>query len=156
MLSHSRTQMLAEIAAGKSGRGSRHRQSVGPTESQIQASFFEWLTYIEAKEPLVGLFYAIPNGTNKSITARMVHKATGLKSGVPDTHLPLPANGKNGLWIEFKSKRGSVSDNQWIWITKLRLAGHQVEICRSWEQAANIVIDYLGLNIQKLGERATN
>lgn len=120
------------------------------SESYIQSAFFDWLKVHERKHPELSLFYAIPNGANKSITARMKFQREGLKPGVPDCHLPLPSQGKNGLWIEFKSKRGTVSDVQWTWITMLRMSGHQVEICRSWVDAANFTIEYLGLDIKKL------
>ena len=120
------------------------------SEQQIQTDFFSWLSVLEARFPELGLFYAIPNGSHKSFTARMVHQATGLKSGVPDTHLPLAMNGTRGLWIEFKSKTGKLSENQERWITMLRCAGHRVEVCRSWIAAANVVIEYLQLPLEKI------
>jgi hypothetical protein len=127
------------------------------TENQIQADFFTWLALHEKKYPELSLCYAIPNGSYKSPAARGLHKRTGLKAGVPDIHLPLPSNRGDlhpigfviGLWIEFKAKAGRVSDSQIEWQTKLRLIGHRVEICRSWTEAANIVIDYLNLPLTK-------
>jgi hypothetical protein len=132
------------------------------TESQIQSAFFEWLSLHEKKYPELSLCYAIPNGAHKSIASRMKFKREGLKAGVPDVHLPLtsvewptrprPRSFFAGLWIEFKSDKGRVSDTQKEWIEKLTNEGHRVEVCRDWTQAANIVIDYLQLPIEKLSE----
>lgn len=126
------------------------------TENQIQAAFFDWLALHEKKYPELGLFYAIPNGANKSPAARGLFKRTGLKAGVPDVHLPISAEGydsskgNRGLWIEFKSQKGRLGWVQVAWINLLRQHGHRVEVCRSWTDAANITIDYLNLSLEKL------
>jgi hypothetical protein len=123
------------------------------TESQIQSAFFEWLSLHEKKYPELSLCYAIPNGSHKSIASRMKFKREGLKAGVPDVHLPAFTDGCRGLWIEFKSKRGRISPEQYQWRVKLNNAGHRVEVCRDWTQAANIVIDYLQLPLEKFNEK---
>lgn len=64
---------------------------------------------------------------------------------MPDFHLPVASNGYIGLWIEFKSRRGSVQDTQKAWIEALRQAGHRVEICRETIAATEIVREYLGI-----------
>lgn len=128
------------------------------SEAQIQAAFFDWLVLHEKKHPELGLFYAIPNGANKSPAARGLFKRTGLKAGVPDVHLPISCGNylhgewevSYGLWIEFKSKAGALSQQQMEWHTKLMRQGHHVRVCRSWTEAANITIDYLNLPIKKL------
>jgi hypothetical protein len=138
-------------------RVARAGQDRSPSENQIQADFFKWLSLHEKAYPELGLFYAIPNGSHKSPAARGLFRRTGLKPGVPDVHLPVHApdheiwrDGKCGLWIEFKSKRGTVSDAQKQWFEKLKSYRHRVEICRSWIEAANITIEYLGLPLKKL------
>lgn len=130
------------------------------TENEIQAAFFSWLALHEKKHPELGLFYAIPNGSYRKFTARMIAQATGLKSGVPDVHLPLTRGNYlmgdewevcSGLWIEFKSDKGKLSLTQNEWIQKLEHENHFVAVCRSWTEAANITIDYLNLPIKKFG-----
>lgn len=129
-----------------------YRNSVGPTEAQIQTDLFNWLDIMSPYHPELALAFSIPNGSYKSISARMLHKRTGLKPGVPDLCLPLASADKKyiGLFIELKAKRGTVSEAQKLWIDALRNAGHRVEVCRSWTDAANIVIEYLGLNLTRL------
>ncbi len=136
------------------------KSSIGPSENEIQASFFEWLDYVAVKNPEVALFYAIPNGSYKSPAARAMFKRTGLKSGVPDCHLPVSGYmgdvapiekiAAKGLWIEFKSKRGVLSEAQKVWIEALRSQGHRVEVCRDLASAANATIEYLNLKFKKL------
>lgn len=120
------------------------------TENQIQTAFFDWVRVHEKQFPELALCYAVPNGSYKSFTARMVHQATGLRSGVPDVHLPIADRINIGLWIEFKSKTGKVSPTQKAWCERLLVRGHRVEICRSWIDAANIVIEYLNLPLKKI------
>ena len=118
-------------------------RSTGPNEHAIQSAFIEWANLSIGKYPALELLFAIPNGANKSIVTAMKFKREGLRPGVPDVHLPFPYSGYAGFWIEFKSKRGKVSDDQWKWIEALRLAGHQVEICRSVEEAIEATKKYL-------------
>jgi hypothetical protein len=127
-----------------------------PTEAQIQADFFRWIDMHSKRFPELLLCYAIPNGSHKSPAARGLHRRTGLKAGVPDVHLPVTSDGwhfgqkhRNGLWLEFKAKRGQLSEAQKGWIERLELAGHCVLVVRSWTEAANAVIDYLQIPVEK-------
>ncbi len=121
-----------------------------PSEESIQADFFSWLFINEGRFPDLALFHSVPNGSYKSVTARMLHKRTGLKAGVPDTHLPIARGEYIGLWIEFKSKTGKVSPEQKEWCMRLLSRGHRVELCRSWIAAANVTIEYLSLPIKPI------
>lgn len=125
-----------------------------PSEHQIQAAFFDWIALNEKQHPALSLAFAIPNGANKSIAARMKFKKEGLKSGVPDVCLPVKGRLNRreyiGLFIEFKSKSGVLSAAQKVWIDALQNAGHRVEIARDWITAANVVSEYLGLGLRVL------
>lgn len=127
------------------------------TEHETQSCFFAWCNLMSKKHPQLALLFAIPNGSHKSITARMKFKREGLKSGVPDVCLPcsgsMDGKRRNALYIEFKAKKGVISESQQDWIDRLREAGNWVEVVRSWESAANLVIQYLGLKVEKLQVR---
>ncbi len=71
------------------------------SENAIQASFFQWTELQKGKHPELVLFHSIPNGSHKSPVSRMIYKATGLKSGVPDCFLPVARGKHHGLYIEF-------------------------------------------------------
>lgn len=156
--SWSRQQLEAEQKANPRRRRNKpsgeFRDIPAGCEDEIQAQFFKWIDAVKIKYPEVDLFYAIPNGSNLTKFGRYVGSITGRKSGVPDTHLPLPGMDDkrvaHSLWIEFKTPKGVVSKEQWDWIVRLRMSGHRAEVCRSWVDAANITIDYLNLPLQKL------
>ena len=83
-----------------------------PTEHQEQAAFFAQAAYLLTHEQYE-LLYAIPNGANKSLTARMKFQREGLKAGVPDVSFDYPASGYHGLRIEFKRrKKSKTSEDQ--------------------------------------------
>lgn len=125
------------------------------------------------------MLHAIPNGdqrgdgTKKGAQIagnRLVRE--GLRSGVPDVCLPVPRAhfeqcGLNvhedefiycGLYIEMKRpylKRAAdplhgCSDDQKKWITSLRLHGYRVEVCYTWIEAREVILDYLGLPSQTI------
>ena len=116
------------------------------TEHQIQKEFIYWckLKSNEAEYADLKLIFAVPNGGYRRYHTALHLKAEGVKPGVPD--LFLPAIGKNkepGLWIEMKAKYGVVSKAQKWWIKELLKQGYRVEVCRSVEEAQEVVLDYL-------------
>jgi hypothetical protein len=123
----------------------------GPSEHEIQASFFQWIDIHKEKYQGLNYFFAIPNGSNKSPAARMKFKREGLRSGVPDVCCPCPSiDGKYlGLWLEFKRPGvGSLTNPQALWIDALKRIGHHVEIVRSWTDAANLAAEHFGYSIK--------
>lgn len=93
---------------------------------------------------LLKFLHAIPNGgyRNKKTAADM--KAEGVKSGVPDIFLPYPLGQYHGLYIEMKrTQGGKLSDNQKTWLEYLNAQGYLAVVCRGFEQARDIIINYL-------------
>ncbi len=82
-------------------------------------------------------FNASAAGANNS-TAQ-----TGVKSGVPDIQVAIPSNGCHGLFIEFKSKGGSVTQIQKNMHDKLKDAGYRVEVVYDWFEARIILSEYI-------------
>jgi hypothetical protein len=124
------------------------------TEHQEQKAFFERIAYMHGEYPEVGLLFAIPNGGQRHPAVGRKMKAEGVKRGVPDIFLPVPSWGRytnegkvdwyHGLFIEMKRrKRGSLSKYQKEWIEKLREQGYRVEVCKGWEEAIEVLKDYL-------------
>ena len=88
--------------------------------------------------------YHVPNGgsRNKIEAARL--RAQGVKSGVPDLCLPVARGGNHGLYIELKRQRdGRISEEQVRWIDGLLEQGYAAAICKGWQEAASVIIDYL-------------
>lgn len=94
--------------------------------------------------PELALLYHVPNGgsRNKIEAARL--RAQGVKSGVPDLCLPVARGGNHGLYIELKRQRGGrISEEQVRWIDGLLEQGYAAAICKGWQEAASVIIDYL-------------
>ena len=67
----------------------------------------------------------------------------GVKSGIPDLCLPVARAGFHGLYIEMKSEKGRVSENQKFWIENLTVQGFQTAVCHSWLEAVQVLENYL-------------
>ena len=115
-----------------------------PKESEEQQTLFEWVRLQSGKYPELRLLYHIPNGgsRNKAEAGRL--QAEGVKAGVPDLCLPVARGGYHGLYIELKRKRGGVaSDLQLAWMENLMKQGYCVALCKGWEAAAEMIMNYL-------------
>lgn len=110
-----------------------------PTEFEEQKVFVEWL---EAK----GLkFSAIPNSTyTTSWNQKRKNKESGLRAGLPDLLIILPAC-KGLLFIEMKrTKGGVISPEQQGWINELNtLDGVEAAVCKGAAEAISKVASYL-------------
>jgi hypothetical protein len=99
--------------------------------------------------PELRLLYAIPNGGYRTPITASRMKAEGVKAGVPDLHLGVARQGFLTLYIEMKVPKspgkaaGRTSDEQHQWIIDLQNEGHRVEVAYGWEQAKDILLDYL-------------
>ena len=115
-----------------------------PTEHAEAAMLIRACRLAEGTLPELALLYAIPNGGARHRVVAAKLKAEGVKAGVPDYHLPVARGGWHGLWIELKrTKGGALSAEQRAWHSSLRAQGHRVEVCRGWEEAFDVIRDYL-------------
>jgi len=114
-------------------------------EHEHQSAFFAWLRLNARKHPDLRWFFAIPNGGARDHGTAIQLYLEGVQPGVLDTHLPLPRDGKAGLWIEFKTPANDLSTQQREFKAAVEAAGHVVHIVREWTVAARITVDYLGL-----------
>lgn len=117
-----------------------------PTESQEQQMLFNWANWQRGKYPELALMYHTPNGGHRSKSEAGRFKAEGVKSGVPDIFLPVARGGYHGLYIELKRQRGGkVSDTQRDWVKSLAEQDYLVHVCKGWEAASNVIIEYLNM-----------
>ena len=113
------------------------------TESEEQGLLFQWAALMEKKHPELKLLYAVPNGGKRHIKTAMALKAEGVKPGVPDLCLPAARNGWHGLYIEMKSAKGRTSEAQEWWLKELNEQFYLAKVCRSFEEARDLILDYL-------------
>lgn len=117
-----------------------------PKESEEQESLFRWAEWERGKHPELALLHHIANGGTRNPIEASHLKAQGVKAGVPDLCLPVARGQFHGLYIELKRRQGGmVSDDQKKWIKTLREQGYVAEVCRGWEQAAEMITKYLEL-----------
>lgn len=98
----------------------------------------------EGTWPELRLMYAIPNGGVRAKGAAIKLKAEGVKPGVPDYCLPVARGGFHGLYIELKRVSGGrVEAEQREWLAELARQGYCTAVARGWEQAWDVLRDYL-------------
>lgn len=112
------------------------------SEHAMQVAVVTWARLQETALPALRLLHAVPNGGPRSIGAARKLKAEGVKAGVPDLVLPVPAAGFAGLYVEMKTKDGRVTPDQAEWHVALQAAGHRVEVCRSIESAIEVLREH--------------
>ncbi|NMC30736.1 MAG: VRR-NUC domain-containing protein [Pelolinea sp.] len=126
------------------------------TEHQEQAELIRWTKEPHTLRlyPEVEWLFAVPNGAKLPYTGKgkqrrsrqaVILKAEGLKPGVPDLCLPVPAGGYHGLWIEMKSfrKGAKVSKDQAEWLKQLQVYGFCCKVCVGWVEARDEIMLYL-------------
>ena len=105
--------------------------------------------------PELVLLYHVANGGKRGKREAAKLKRMGVKTGVPDLHLPVARGGFHGLYVEMKRLDGGrVSTEQKAWLAALHAAGHCVAVCEGHEQAIAVLRDYLAADGQNDEELA--
>ena len=120
-----------------------------PTEHQIQSAYIAW----HRTQGYPGVIFAIPNGGGRHALTGVTLKREGVLAGVPDVFYAWPSGGYGGLFIEFKTPRGRLSDAQKVIQEELRAAGYAVETVTSGTEAARAVDSYLATARAAPGDR---
>jgi len=114
------------------------------SEAQEQRMLFQWANMVKGAYPALELLFAIPNGGRRDMIEARHLKETGVKAGVPDICLPVPAHHYTALYIEMKrTKGGRVSEDQQGWIAALNRVGCLAVVCKGWEEARTVILNYL-------------
>lgn len=116
------------------------------SEHQDQVALFVWAKLQENSHPELKMLHAIPNGGARTAVTGSKLKAEGVKRGVPDLSLPVARGGHHGLYIELKIKRNKLTIEQSWWLSALRQQGYRAEMCVGWDQARDLIKEYLGFN----------
>lgn len=113
------------------------------TEHEIQCEVVRWFDIKFRNEVFAKRLVATPNGGHRHIATARKLKAEGQRAGFPDLFLHVPRGTFHGLAIEMKTKTGRLSDHQDDWLTFLASQGYAVAVCRSVNEACNLISDYL-------------
>lgn len=101
------------------------------SEDQIQRTVVQYLNLhaVPFFHPPNGLYLRGSAGQRAQQIAKF--KKLGMSPGVPD--LVFPKEGGKTAWVEMKTAKGSLSDNQKQWRDTLQALGHEWALCRSLE-----------------------
>ena len=113
-------------------------------EADQQKALIEWRNTYSRTVPELERLVMIPNGAGMLPGVGGQAKAMGLTKGVWDLFLAVPRLPWGGLWIEMKSRNGSLSDAQIAW--QAGGSGYQHYVARSWSAAAEAVLEYLNVD----------
>lgn len=101
--------------------------------------------YLEAKR---AAYFAVPNGGARSKIEAAIMKGLGVKRGVPDiivcTRTPkMIEAGKVAIAIEMKARTGGkASPEQKAWIEVLRGQGWIADVCKGFDEAHRLLIEW--------------
>jgi len=115
-----------------------------PTEHEEQAALFEWAEIVRFRYPELWGLAAVPNGGARHKKTGRELKAEGVKAGFPDVILPAARQGYHGLFIEMKRRKHStIGPEQKLWKDYLERQGYRHEFCYGWEEARDVILEYL-------------
>jgi hypothetical protein len=131
--------------------------SKSDTEAAHQTALFCWAALAAGRYPELRWLHHIPNGgargdddRSRSIRGGQL-KAQGIRAGVSDVCLPVKRGPYSGLYIEMKKPAmrpkkkgmGGVSPEQAEFGAFVQEQGFGWIVCYSWEEAKNVLENYL-------------
>lgn len=87
--------------------------------------------------------FAIPNGFLRTKAMRIRAWREGVHPGVPDIFIPFASKGFHGLFLEFKSPKGTLSKPQTEYLNLARARGYKAEVVRGAEHALRVFSEYI-------------
>lgn len=92
----------------------------------------------------LGLKYVhIVNEGLRSVQTGARLKKIGMQRGFPDLQILKPSGKYHGLFIEMKSLKGRPTSEQKQWIVELNSLGYYATVCRGFDEAKQVINDYL-------------
>ena len=120
----------------------------GQAEHDEQVRFFQTLDLNLLTFPYLKWIYAIPNGGQRHVAVAAKLKAEGVKSGVSDICVPIPKGPYNGLYIEMKAGKNTLSANQKEFRDFVISQGYHFIAAWSAIDALTGLQDYLGVTLR--------
>jgi hypothetical protein len=109
-------------------------------ETQIQVDLVKWMRKTFPKM----LFTSTQAGNRMSTLQAVMMKRMGYTNGTPDLIVFRATNGWNGLLLELKQEKGTVSPDQKKFKEQANAEGYKYLVAYGLEQAKDAVRDYLG------------
>lgn len=124
----------------------REARGLDPSEHTEAVRFMCAVRAHEHRYPALRWLHHIPNGGWRKASVAAKLKGEGVRAGVADYFLPLPAAGHHGLYIELKTQSaGTASREQKNFAEFVTEQGYAHAFARGWEEAWRVVCDYVGI-----------
>lgn len=127
----------------------RSRKRGAPFKLKVQCPKEDYeqiclITWIKKRYPGIRV-NGSANGGSRHIAEAAKFKRMGVSKGYPDLTIPIARKSYHGLYIELKRKEGGVmSPEQKDWLAFLNAEGNLALRANGFQEAANIIEDYLG------------
>lgn len=118
-----------------------------PCETDMQQALIRWWSFA-CKDWFLDERYLMANPlqSNRGPINGAKMKREGLRKGMLDLQLCIPRKDCAGLWIEMKTPRGKMSKSQTEFAALMVAKGYEVHVCRSVQEATQVITDYLAPN----------
>jgi hypothetical protein len=111
-------------------------------ESQICISLYQWFCLQYPRhEPR---YLRLEVGGQRTKVSQSILKAEGNKSGVSDVLIALPKGKYAGLWLEVKTEKGKMTNNQKIFHVEM-YPDYQCKSGYGFDQCTRIITQYMRL-----------
>jgi len=109
----------------------------------MQSEFFYRIRILEKEEPILKLLHAVPNQAAWKNAKKYTDE--GMRKGWPDCAFPVKSacGSFHSLYIEFKTDKGRLTDEQVEYLNLLTENGSMCVVCRDAEIAVELVMEYL-------------
>jgi hypothetical protein len=108
-------------------------------EHQIQVAVVQWFRLCYPRL----IMFAIPNGGMRNIGTAIKLKNEGVIAGISDLFLMSPNKTHHGMFIELKSAKGKLSEQQKYFLEQAKAKGYAACVCYSFEEAQAAINNYL-------------
>jgi len=113
-------------------------------EESEQIALINWAHLVQVGTwHLSDVLWHYPAGGQRNLREAARFKAMGVRKGVPDLQLPIPAGDYVSGWWEIKVGTGRLSEDQIETHALLRACGHYVQTYWHWHEAAHDILRYL-------------
>jgi hypothetical protein len=118
------------------------RSLAGQSEASIQAALFAYIDGKALADARYSFIFHPANGEWRHPATGAKLKKMGVRPGVLDVCVPIPAHGYHSLWIELKVSPNKVTSDQQRWIDFLQEQGHCVSVIWDDVRLAIELIDW--------------
>ena len=110
-------------------------------EDVIQINLINWIRF---NYPEIEIdTYHLPLQRRCSVQQGALLKRMGVKKGMADLFIAVPCGGYHGLWIELKSDKGKLSEEQKEFLSRMTERGYIAVPAWGFESAKEIILTYL-------------